>query len=219
MIPPGTRAVFFDAVGTLIHPDPPAPVAYAAVAQSLGSRLTAAEIAARFRTAFAREEAFDRANGLRTSEERERRRWRNIVGDVLDDVRDGERCFEELFRHFGRPGAWRLDPDAGEMLAGLGRRGYVLGMASNYDGRLRSVAAGKPELRPVRHLVISSEVGWRKPAPEFFAALSATTGLAPAHILFAGDDRANDFDGARAAGLQAILVGAGGIAELRELLV
>jgi putative hydrolase of the HAD superfamily len=218
MIPPGTRAVFFDAVGTLIHPDPAAAVAYAAVARRLGSRLTEAEIAARFRTAFAREEALDLANGLRTSEERERRRWRHIVGAVLDDVCDGERCFEELFAHFARPDAWRCDADATAVLAELERRGYVLGMASNYDGRLRSVVAGKPELRPVRHLVISSEVGWRKPAPEFFAALAAATGLAPADILFVGDDRANDFDGARAAGLQAVLVGAGGVGGLGELL-
>jgi putative hydrolase of the HAD superfamily len=216
MIPPDVRAVFFDAVGTLIHPDPPAATAYAAVARSLGSQLTQAEIAGRFRTAFAREEAFDRTHRLRTSEERERRRWRNIVGEVLHDVGDGQRCFDELFAHFARPDAWRCDPEAAAVLAELERRGYLLGMASNYDSRLRSVAAGLPELRLLRHLVISSEVGWRKPAPEFFAALCARTGLAPAEILFVGDDRANDYDGATAAGLFAVLVGADGIGGLLD---
>src|SRR5689334_3886912 len=107
LIPPGVRAVFFDAVGTLIHPEPPAPVVYAEVGRSFGSRLTPAEIAARFRTAFAREDALDLAAGLRTNEERERRRWRHIVGAVLDDVSDAGGCFEELFAHFGRPAAWR----------------------------------------------------------------------------------------------------------------
>jgi putative hydrolase of the HAD superfamily len=209
MIPPDVRAVIFDAVGTLIHPEPSAAVVYAAVGQSLGSRLTVGEIAERFRTAFAREEALDRADGLRTSEERERRRWRSIVGAVLDDVRDPERCFEELFAHFGRPGAWRSDP-AAAALADLERRGHVLGMASNYDARLHGVAAGLAELRPLRHVVVSSEVGWRKPAPQFFAALCARLGLPPSEILYIGDDRVNDYDGALAAGLRAALVGEGG---------
>jgi putative hydrolase of the HAD superfamily len=215
MIPPDVHALFFDAVGTLIHPEPSAAAVYAAVARSLGSRLTAVQIAARFRIAFAREEAFDLANGLRTSEEREQRRWRHVVAEVLPDVCDGERCFEELFAHFARPDAWRLDPGAAAVLAELERRGYVLGLASNYDGRLRAVVAGLPALRPLQHLVISSEVGWRKPAPEFFAALCKHTGLGPGEVLFVGDDRVNDYDGATAAGLRAVLVGADGIDGLR----
>jgi putative hydrolase of the HAD superfamily len=218
MIPRDVRAVFFDAVGTLIHPEPPAPAVYVAVARSLGSRLTETEIAVRFRAAFAREEALDLANGLRTSEERERRRWRHIVAAVLPDVCDGERCFEELFAHFARPDAWRCDPQAAAVVAELERRGYVLGMASNYDSRLRAVAGGLPELRPLRHLVISSEVGWRKPAPEFFAALCQRTGLSPDEILLVGDDRVNDYEGATAAGLRAVLVGEGGIDGLMSLM-
>jgi len=189
MIPPDVRAVFFDAIGTLIHPEPPAAAVYAAVAQSLGSRLTEAETATRFRTAFAREEALDRANDLRTCEERERRRWRHIVAEVLPDVCDGKRCFEELFAHFGRPDAWRSDATAAVLV------------------ELRGVVAGLPELRPLRHLVISSEVGWRKPAPEFFAALCERARLRPGEILFVGDDPVNDYAGATAAGLAATLVG------------
>ena len=56
--PPG--AVFFDAVGTLIHPDPPAPVVYAAVGRHYGSNLDVETITAHFRAAFRRQEAIDR---------------------------------------------------------------------------------------------------------------------------------------------------------------
>jgi putative hydrolase of the HAD superfamily len=219
MIPPDVRAVIFDAVGTLIHPEPPAAVVYAAVGHALGSRLTVSEITDRFRTAFAREEALDLAGGLRTNEERERRRWRHIVGEVLGDVADPGRCFEELFTHFSRPGAWRCDAGAAAVLVELERRGYVLGMASNYDARLHSVAAGMPELRPLRYVVISSEVGWRKPSAEFYAALCARVGLPPREILFVGDDPVNDYQGATAAGLRAVLVGTGGVGDLRRFLV
>ena len=41
MIQAGVRAVFFDAVGTMIHPDPPAATVYARVGRRFGSRLPA----------------------------------------------------------------------------------------------------------------------------------------------------------------------------------
>jgi putative hydrolase of the HAD superfamily len=206
MIPAAIRAIFFDAVGTLIFPDPPAPQVYAEVGRRYGSRLTPPVISVRFRSAFQREEDLDLSSGLQTSEAREIERWRRIVGEVLDDANDPEACFAELFDHFARSEAWRCDPDAGPVLEQLAGRGYVLGLASNYDARLRTVAAGLPELRPIRHLVISSEVGWRKPAPAFFAGMCESASFPSEEVLLVGDDWANDFQGARQAGLAAILL-------------
>src|SRR5262245_26789198 len=100
------RAVFFDAVGTLIHPDPAATLVYEEVGRRYGSSLDRAVIARRFADAFQRQEEIDRANAWRTSEEREHRRWRDIFGEVLDDVPDPEACFTELYTHFARPQAW-----------------------------------------------------------------------------------------------------------------
>jgi putative hydrolase of the HAD superfamily len=204
--PAGVRALFFDAVGTLLYPDPLAEEVYARLGRAHGSALALGQVRARFRAAFARQEEADRAAGLRTDEGREVRRWRAIVGEVLDDVADPQRCFEELYEYFARPGAWRCDPGAGPALAGLARRGYALGIASNFDRRLRGVVAGMPELAPVRHLVISSEVGWRKPAPEFFARLRAEAGLPADQVVLVGDDWVNDLEGATRAGLPAVLL-------------
>jgi putative hydrolase of the HAD superfamily len=201
----GLRAVVFDAVGTVIHPAPPAPIVYAETAQRLGSRRTAAEIETRFRAAFAHEDSIDRANGLMTSEAREVERWRNIVSWVLDDVLDADRCFRELFEHFGRPQAWRCGPEVAATINSLAGQGYVLGLASNYDRRLRSVVADLPDLEPLQRLIISSEVGWRKPAAQFFSALCQTIGLPAETILYVGDDPFNDYEGARAVGLRAVL--------------
>jgi putative hydrolase of the HAD superfamily len=201
----GVRAIVFDAVGTVIHPEPPAAIVYAETAQRLGSKRTAAEIATRFRTAFAREESIDYANGLRTSEAREVERWRNIVSWVLDDATDGDTCFRQLFEHFSRPHAWRCDADVAATMDSLAARGYVLGLASNYDRRLRSVVAGLPGLGRLRHLIISSEIGWRKPAAQFFCALCQAIALPAETILYVGDDPSNDYEGARAAGLRAAL--------------
>ena len=124
---------------------------------------------------------------------------------VLDDAADGESCFRELHRHFGRPDAWRCPADARPVLEALASRGYILGLASNYDSRLLSVVAGRPELRPIQHVVVSSEVGWRKPAREFFQAVCRRASAEPAAVVFIGDDLRNDYQGARAAGLKAVL--------------
>lgn len=205
MLSPAIRAVFFDAVGTVIHPVPSAAEVYAAVGRRFGSRLTAAEIAPRFLEAFRAEEIKDRSNGLRTSEAREMDRWQAIVQAVFQDSALAAACFPELFEHFARPQAWCCEPDAGPVLAELSGIGCTLGLASNYDSRLRRVVAGLPPLRPVQHLVISSEVGWRKPAPQFFAAVCRLTGLAPGQVLLVGDAWADDCEGGRAAGLRAVL--------------
>ncbi len=64
----GIRAVFFDAVGTLLFPDPPATTVYAAVGREFGLDADPAEIGQRFRDAFRTEELADRASGWLTGE-------------------------------------------------------------------------------------------------------------------------------------------------------
>jgi putative hydrolase of the HAD superfamily len=219
--------VFFDAVGTLIHPDPPAPLVYAKVGHNLGSRLDEATITVRFRVAFRRQEEADYVSNLRTNEQRELARWRAIVHEVLDDVPDNEGCFQQLYAHFARPDAWRCEPDTAEVLAQLAACGHVLGIASNFDHRLRGLVKNMPELRPVKHLVISSEIGWRKPAPAFFADMCQQADSQPKRILYVGDNFVNDYEGAQTAGMRAVLLAPNGctsvpsgafIRSLRELI-
>lgn len=202
---PLPTVVFFDAVGTLIHPEPPASAAYETVGRRFGSRLDEETIRIRFRAAFRRQEEADYAGHLRTDEAREVARWRTIVHEVLDDVADTETCFQELYTHFARADSWRCEPQTAEVLAALAARGHILGVASNFDHRLRGLVENMSVLRPMRSLVISSEIGWRKPAREFYTALCRQAGSSPEQILYVGDDLINDYEGARAAGLQAVL--------------
>src|SRR5262249_52885175 len=129
MLPPDVRAVFFDAVGTLLHLEEPPAVVYARVGRRHGSRLAEDVVAPRFREASRPEEDHAFRHGVRTDEDRERQRWRRIVATVLDDTADAEGCFAELFDHYGRADAWRCAPDTAATLAGLARRGLTLGVA------------------------------------------------------------------------------------------
>jgi putative hydrolase of the HAD superfamily len=199
------RVIFFDAVGTLIHPEPSAIDVYDTVGRSFGSRLHRAAIQERFRSAFRRQEDYDREHGYRTDHDREVLRWRTIVGEVLDDVTDVDACFQALFDHFARPDAWRCAPDAEAILRDLVERGFGLGLASNFDKRLHAVVDGLPQLRPLDRRVVSAEVGFRKPDGRFFEKVCAAADAEPEQILVVGDDFTNDYKGAVAAGLSAVL--------------
>jgi putative hydrolase of the HAD superfamily len=200
----GVRVVVFDAVGTLIFPDPPAHVVYAQVGTRYGSQLNAESIRPRFAKAFRAQDEIDRRQGWRTSEERERSRWRHVVANVLTDVNDPDACFDALFDHFSKPEAWRCDPSAGSILADCAKNGLKLGLASNYDFRLRSVLAGTPDLGSIQMVCISSEIGWRKPSPKFFEAICRSAGVLPETVLFVGDDFENDIQGALQAGMRPV---------------
>src|SRR5262245_39193706 len=139
------RAVFFDAVGTVLHPVPDVATVYAAVGRRFGSRLGVAAVQSRFRAAFARQEEVDRRAGWQASEAREVQRWRAVVREVHDDTTDPEACFHALYEHFGRPEHWRCE-DLGPVVAALDDRAIMVGLASNFDRRLRRVVAGFPAL-------------------------------------------------------------------------
>jgi putative hydrolase of the HAD superfamily len=209
-VPPGVCAIFFDAVGTVIHPEPSAGDAYVLIGRRFGSRLAGDEVRRRFGAAFKRQEEADLQRSLRTNEERERQRWQRIVAEVLDDVSDREGCFQALYDHFTRAASWRCDAHTAAVVRELLEAGYRVGLASNFDHRLRAVAAGLPELAGASPLVISSEVGWKKPAPAFFAAMCVQVALPPEQVLLVGDDPDNDLAGALAAGLHALLLDARG---------
>src|SRR5262245_19308323 len=163
------RAVFFDAVDTLIHPYPPALEVYSVVGAKFHHFLDVEIIRTRFRQAFQLQNQEDLRNNWATSEEREVRRWREIVSHVFDDPSD--ELFRTLWQHFAEPAAWALRPDTGQLLSQLSQPNLTLGLASNFDRRVHVVANGFPELAPLSVRIISSEIGWRKPSPRFFDAL------------------------------------------------
>ena len=207
----GIRGIVFDAVGTLIKPVPSVAEAYTAAAGRQGISIRPAEVRERFQHHFQNEGEHAGNGRLSTDEGTERRRWRGIVGGVLAEVPDPDRAFEELWEHFSHPGSWRCYPDVEPALGGLADAGISVCVGSNFDSRLRGVVQGIAELGPcIDSLVISSEVGYRKPHALFFEAVCSHLGL-PAHqVLCVGDDIENDVRGAIRAGLSGILIDRGG---------
>jgi putative hydrolase of the HAD superfamily len=207
----GVGGIVFDAVGTLIDPTPTVAEAYAEAALRQGVVLPTGVVRDRFRRHFGDDEADELRGPMATDEGREYRRWKRIVENVLPELPDVDRAFGELWDHFGRPGSWRCFPDVGPALRALEGSGISIRIGSNFDGRLRGVLGGLPELSGlVDGLVVSSEVGYRKPHPAFYRAACGALGLPPGRVLWVGDDPENDVRGPRSAGLRAVLIDRGG---------
>ena len=223
--PAAIRCVALDAVGTLIEAWPPVAEAYAQVGRRHGSCLERDQVQRALREAFAACLENDRVDGpdeFACSEESERARWRWIVGEVFSElgpVDAVDRCFEELYEHFGKASSWRCYDDVAATVARIEELGLGMVIASNFDRRLHAVCLGWPPLRSAQAVVVSSEVGWRKPSRRFFEALVSACGCRAEEVLMVGDDPVNDVRGALASGVQAVRVdrSAGTVAGDREL--
>ena len=207
--PAGVTAVVFDAVGTLVEPAATVADTYARAGRRHGIDLDPATVGRRFAAAWSRQEAVDAAAVIpfATSRDRERERWRAIVTDVFGETPATAAIFADLWEHFGRPEAWRTLPDGADLVRAAADAGCVVALASNFDERLLAIAPHLEVLSQADHVFASSELGWRKPAPEFFRRVEQLLGCEPHELVLVGDDPALDVAAALAAGWRAIRVG------------
>lgn len=200
--PAGVRAVVFDVVGTLVEPHPSVAVAYQRAAARHGVERSVAEIDRLFRQAWRRQEAIDAAGStpFATDRTRELERWREIVADVFADAAESAAIFDDLWHHFGRPAAWRPTVHGPAIVRQALEAGLTVAVASNFDERLHAIAGLVEPLSLVPHVFASSELGWRKPAIEFFRRVEERLGCAAHELLLIGDDPELDLAAGRRAG-------------------
>ncbi len=114
--------------------------------------------------------------------------------------------FPDLYAAFSSPSAWRVYDDVLPCLEQWRRRGLKLGAISNWDDRLRPLLQQLGLAGWFDAIVISAEVGLTKPHPAIFQRAAHLLQTAPPAILHLGDSRVEDFDAARAAGFQSLLL-------------
>lgn len=202
-----TRAVFLDALGTLIELEPPWPRLAAAL--GLGED-AAVEAAFRKEMSYYRDHAHQAGDSA-----------------ALADLR--RRCAELLSRELGREVSvetmmdsirFNAAPEAAEALAELRSRGLTLICVSNWDYALAEVLERCGLATALDAVVTSAGVGARKPDPAIFARALELARCAPADALHVGDTPAEDVAGARAAGVPCLLLdrrGRGDISSLSEI--
>lgn len=116
-------------------------------------------------------------------------------------------CAEKLVAEHRRSILWRSVPDyVPETLSELHRRGYVLGVVSNTDGRLKSLLDSVDLTAHFRCIIDSALAGVEKPDPAIFERAVEAIELDAPHCVYVGDIFAVDIAGARQAGLKGVLI-------------
>jgi putative hydrolase of the HAD superfamily len=206
-----TRAVFFDAAGTLFDPREPIARSYARIARNFGLDASEEQIAAKFHHAFGNASplAFGPGHPPEVLRRFERAWWRERVAETFASLgyfRDFDSCFEALFAYFAEPEHWVAAVEAAPMLLRLKDSGLKLGVISNFDYRLYRILDGLNLKRHFDSITISSEAGYAKPRRELFEVALGHLKVAAEDALHVGDSEHLDFEAAQAAGLAAVLI-------------
>jgi putative hydrolase of the HAD superfamily len=202
------RIVTFDAAGTLIRLVRPPGVTYAEVGRLFGFSLDPERVQEAFRTTWRTYAPPAESCGPLPDDDRDW--WRELVvrtmeaaGYRIDPFDD---YFKAVYQAFARPGAWELWPDVPFIMTELTRLRIRVGIISNFDRRLYEILAQLNLREAFEHVIISSEIGVRKPAARIFKEAARRFKVDANEILHVGDELDSDFAGARAAGLDALLV-------------
>jgi putative hydrolase of the HAD superfamily len=205
---PTTRAVFLDALGTLVELEPP----WVHLREVLGDEIPEERIvrAVRAEMAYYR----DHSHEGRDADSLASLRARSAA--VLSGELGRELGVETLMEAI----RFRAFPDAAPALTRLRERGLRLVCVSNWDCALPEVLERCGLAPYVDGTVTSALAGARKPDPAIFAPALELAGCEPGEALHVGDTREEDLDAARAAGIRALLLdreGGGDIASLAEI--
>jgi putative hydrolase of the HAD superfamily len=221
------RAVLLDALGTLVELVPPWPALVRELA-ARGVRVSEDEARAAFRAEMAYYRAHLHEAPDRDGLERLRARCARVLGEALGlaaaPLRDGE-LLDALLASL----RFRPYPEVADVLRALRARGARLVVVSNWDVSLHEVLDRTGLSALVDGAIASAELGAAKPDPAIFVrALELAGGVPAAEALHAGDSVEADVEGARGAGLEAVLVarhgeaappGTRAVADLTGLLV
>lgn len=202
------RAVLFDAGATLVRPDPPVEAVYAREFAADGARFSDEDLYRALARAWREVQAApaaDRYGGVRGEAEF----WKGLLGRVrffLDGEPVSAAAFTRLAEHFRNPAAWRTYDDVVATLEELHRRELKLAIVSNWDSYLPKLLAALELDRFFEVVAVSAieEVG--KPDPEIFRRACERLRVSAEEALHVGDSLAEDYEGARAAGLSALLL-------------
>jgi putative hydrolase of the HAD superfamily len=189
-----TRAVFLDALGTLVELEPP----WVSLRERIPAKVSDERLVAAVRVemGYYREHAHEGRDAASLADLRERSA-RVLSRELAVDVSVDQLVESVRMTPY---------PDAVPALTALRGRGLRLAAVSNWDCSLAAVLerCGLAEL--LDGAISSAEAGASKPDPAIFVSALELVGCEPAEALHVGDTREEDLVGARAAGIRALLL-------------
>lgn len=203
-----TKVVFFDIGGTLMHDDPPVPEVFARVARRRGHGVTARDV----EPCMAQVDEYYQREYLRDGDfwcvhERAVQIWLDMYVLMADycGIRD-EGLPQAVYDEYLKPENWSLFPDAPACLKGLKRRGFALGVISNWDATLEGLLRDMGYLPYFDEVISSAAVGCRKPHRAIFEIALERMGASAEDAVHVGDLPEADGEGASGAGIRPVII-------------
>lgn len=151
-------------------------------------------------------------NDTWTRDERITQTWRDFHGVMLRELGVGDEApamIERILAAQFAPDAWEAYPDVVPMLEALQparAEGLSIGVVSDWESSLREIFAALELDRYFDFVLASGAVGAAKPDPAFFRMALDWAHAEPSQAVMVGDSYRSDVVGARAAGMDAILL-------------
>jgi putative hydrolase of the HAD superfamily len=205
--PSAVSALFLDALGTLVALEPPAPRLREQLEEQFGAHVTTDQA----QRAISAEISYYRAHLQLARDDESLAQLRRECAGVLRDALPTTPTLVEVSAEQMVPVLlasleFSLFADARPALQAARARGLALVVVSNWDVSLHEVLGRLGIDSLVDGIVTSAEVGARKPSPEVFRRALELAGADPADAVHVGDSLKEDVVGARAAGIEPILL-------------
>ena len=204
-----TKVVFFDVGQTLLRADPPVPEVFARVARRRGHDITVRDV----EPCMVDVDAFYESEYMRDGDfwcvhERAVQIWLDMYAMMADycDLKDDEELPQAVYDEYLKPSNWTAYPDVEACLKGLKRRGFRLGIISNWDATLEGLIRGMGMLPYFDEVVASAAVGCRKPGRAIFDIALERMGASAEEAVHVGDLPTADGEGASNAGIRPIII-------------
>jgi putative hydrolase of the HAD superfamily len=205
-----TRAVFFDVGNTLLYPHPSVSEVCRQVLAEAGHvrDLHAIDSLMPLVDAYY-EDRYREDDTFWTDEGETSGVWvgmYSLLARRLGLEEDAEHLARRVYDEFGRADRWRAYNDVLPAIMRLKERGHLIGVISNWDGRLSALLDGLGIAKMLDTIVSSAEVGLHKPDPRIFELACERVGVAPHEAVHVGDHHYADVLGASAVGMTPVLI-------------
>jgi putative hydrolase of the HAD superfamily len=198
------KAVFFDWLNTIAHPEPDRHELFSKVAQELGVELPPQELIKAIHVAESQVPAGAPPRWGEGKDEAPFIRYQEVLSTELgvkmprETMLEFTRRISRLVR--GGSVTWVLYDDVLPTVKTLKKRGLILGLISN-------LIMGKVGVESYLNFIVTAkEIGADKPAPPIFLAALERVGVEASEAVYVGDQYDTDVIGARGVGINPILI-------------
>ena len=207
------EVIFLDAVGTLFGVKGSVGEVYSSIARRFGVLASADELDTAFKEVFKTTPplAFPDVSP-QDIRKKEFQWWREVTKRTFQKVGvshkflDFDIFFHRLYNYFATAAPWEVYPDVIPCLQRWRDQGFKLGIISNFDSRIYQVLIALDLNHFFDTITISSEVGAAKPNPIIFKSAIEQYGVSPEQTWHIGDHPQQDYEGAKAVGMQGFLL-------------